>query len=70
MECVPCKQDGYSLICLEYQLLLDSSLSAVEIASFQKNPIYEPAGRAGRVLSLVEMLVTSTCFALFRSRGS
>jgi hypothetical protein len=49
----------------EYQLVLDSSLSAVEIASFQKNPIYEPAGRAGRVLSLAEMLVTSTFLALF-----
>jgi hypothetical protein len=49
----------------EYELVLDSSLSAIEIASFQKNPIYEPAGRAGRVLSLVEMLSTSTFLALF-----
>jgi len=49
----------------EYQLVLDSGLSTVEIAFFQKNPIYEPAGRAGRVLSLVEMLVTSTLIALF-----
>jgi hypothetical protein len=61
----PASKTTTSLYESECELVLDSSLSAVEIASFQKNPIYEPVGRLGRVLSLVETLVTSTFLALF-----
>ncbi len=42
-----------------------SFLTAVEIAAFQKEPIYKPVGARGRVLTLVETLLTSTLAALF-----
>lgn len=46
-------------------LLLDGALTSVEVAAFQKDRMFEPAYRLGRVLSLGEMLLISTLFGLF-----
>jgi hypothetical protein len=49
----------------EIELLLDGELTSVEVAAFQKDRMFEPAYRLGRVLSLGEMLLMSTLFGLF-----
>jgi hypothetical protein len=43
----------------------NSSLTTVYIAAFQKDLVYEPSYPWGRVLALLEVVLTSTLFALF-----
>jgi hypothetical protein len=49
----------------EAKLLGDSFIASVDTASFQRNAEYTPAYPWGRVLAIVETLLTSTLFALF-----
>ena len=49
----------------ETKLVGKSMLVAVDMATFQRNPEYVPAYPGGRVLAIVEALLTSTLFALF-----
>ncbi len=42
-----------------------SLLTTLYVAAFQKDPLYEPSYPWGRLLALLEMLLTSTLFALF-----
>jgi len=49
----------------QLRLFGNSLLTAVEIAGFQKEPAYQPVYPWGRVLTLLEMVLTSTLAALF-----
>ena len=49
----------------ESRLLLNSLLTAVDTATFQKNTDYIPAYPAGRAIAIVETMLTSTLAALF-----
>jgi len=49
----------------ETELLKDSCLSSLEVASFQKERMYEPVYRTGHFLILMEMVMSSSLFALF-----
>ncbi len=42
-----------------------SFISAVEIAAFQKDRVYDPVYPYGHALALFELLLTSTLIALF-----
>lgn len=56
----------YFRICnAECELLGDSALASIEVAAFQKDRMYEPAYRTGRLLILGETLLTSSLVALF-----
>jgi hypothetical protein len=46
-------------------LMMNSGLTSVEVAMLQKNPAYEPNYRRGRLLTLLELVLTSTLGALF-----
>jgi hypothetical protein len=48
----------------EGRLFGNSLLTALDVAAFQKERAFEPVYPWGRVLALVEMLFTSTFFAL------
>jgi len=43
----------------------NSFIAAVDTATFQRNPKYTPSYPWGRVLAIVETLVTSTLFGFF-----
>jgi uncharacterized protein YjbI with pentapeptide repeats len=49
----------------EVRLVGKSAITSVDTATFQKSAEYAPAYPWGRVLAIVETLVTSTLFALF-----
>jgi uncharacterized protein YjbI with pentapeptide repeats len=49
----------------EWRLLGNSSLTALEIATFQKELAYQPVRAGGRLLTLAETLLTSSLAALF-----
>jgi uncharacterized protein YjbI with pentapeptide repeats len=49
----------------ELRLFGNSCVTALDIAAFQKERVYEPAYPWGRLLILLEMILTSTLFALF-----
>lgn len=49
----------------EAKLLGDSFIASIDTAAFQRNPEYTPAYPWGRVLAILETLLTSTLFALF-----
>jgi hypothetical protein len=49
----------------ELQLVADSFLTSIEVAAFQKDQLYTPAYRTGRLLALFETLITSSLLALF-----
>jgi uncharacterized protein YjbI with pentapeptide repeats len=49
----------------ELSLFGNSFLAAAEIATFQKEPAYQPLYPNGRVLAVIETLLTSTLAALF-----
>ncbi len=49
----------------QWRLFGKSLLTALETAAFQKEPFYKPVGARGRVLTLLETLLTSTLAALF-----
>ncbi|PYT60644.1 MAG: hypothetical protein DMG35_10805 [Acidobacteria bacterium] len=49
----------------QWRLFGISCLTALEIAAFQKEPAYQPVYPWGRLLTLIEMLLTSTLAALF-----
>jgi hypothetical protein len=45
-------------------LMLNSGLTTVEVALLQRNPSYEPSYRRGRLLMLLELVLSSTLGAL------
>lgn len=49
----------------QLRLLGNSGITSLNVASFQKEFTYEPLYPWGRLLALLEMLITSTLFALF-----
>jgi hypothetical protein len=49
----------------QWRLFGNSFLTALEIAAFQKEPAYQPVYPWGRLLTLIETLLTSTLAALF-----
>jgi hypothetical protein len=49
----------------ERALVINSVVASVDAAIFQKNPEYSPAYPWGRVVAIVETLLTSSLFALF-----
>jgi uncharacterized protein YjbI with pentapeptide repeats len=49
----------------EWDLVIDGGITSLEVASFQKSLMYPPSYRRGRLLELVETLLTSTLAALF-----
>jgi hypothetical protein len=49
----------------KWRLFGNSCVTALEIAAFQKELTYRPVHGVGRVLTLVEMLLTSTLLGLF-----
>ena len=57
--------DNRTLLHAQLDLLIDSGITSIEVATFQKNVSYPPSYRSGRVLTLLEQLVTSTLTALF-----
>jgi len=58
-------QSATEILKAESALFGNSFLTSVEIAAFQKEPAYQPVYPWGRLLTLVEMLLTSTLAALF-----
>jgi uncharacterized protein YjbI with pentapeptide repeats len=50
---------------LELELVGRGLLAAIDVAGFQKSPEYSPAYPWGRVLAIVETVLTSTLFGLF-----
>ena len=60
------KQDTWTNnLWTEAKLVGNSAIAAVDTATFQRNPEYAPAYPWGRVLAIVETLLTSTLFGLF-----
>lgn len=60
------KQDTWTNNCwTEEKLFGNSFIAAVDSATFQRNPEYTPSYPWGRVLAIVETLLTSTLFGLF-----
>ena len=49
----------------QWRLFGNSCLTSLQIAGFQKEPAYQPVLGRGRLLTLLEMLLTSTLAALF-----
>jgi uncharacterized protein YjbI with pentapeptide repeats len=49
----------------EAKLIGKSGITAIDTATFQRTPEYTPAYPLGRVLAIVETLLTSSLFALF-----
>ena len=49
----------------EAKLFGDSLIASIDTAAFQRNPEYTPVYPWGRVLAILETLLTSTLFALF-----
>jgi hypothetical protein len=49
----------------EAEIFGKSAIAAVDTATFQRNPEYNPAYPWGRVLAIVETLLTATLFGLF-----
>lgn len=48
-----------------WRLFGNSCLTSLQIAAFQKDPAYQPISGWGRLMSILEMLLTSTLAALF-----
>jgi hypothetical protein len=46
-------------------LIGNSVIASLDVATFQRNPEYAPAHPWGRVVAIVETLLTSSLFALF-----
>jgi hypothetical protein len=44
---------------------IKSGITAIDTATFQRNPEYSPVYPWGRVLGIIETLLTSSLFALF-----
>lgn len=60
------KQDTWANnLWTEGKLLRDSAIAAVDIATFQRNPEHTPVYPGGRILAILETLLTSTLFGLF-----
>jgi hypothetical protein len=49
----------------QWRLFENSCLTSLQIAAFQKEPAYQPVLGRGRLLAVLEMLLTSTLAALF-----
>jgi uncharacterized protein YjbI with pentapeptide repeats len=59
------ERSGGTIITREIELLGRAALASVDVAMFQKGTEYTPAYPWGRLLAIVESLLTSTLFALF-----
>jgi hypothetical protein len=57
--------DSRSIRQARLDLLMSSGLTSIEVALLQRNPTYEPSYRCGRLLMLLEVVLTSTLGALF-----
>jgi hypothetical protein len=49
----------------EGKLVIKSGITAIDTATFQRNPEYTPVYPRGRILGILETLLTSSLFALF-----
>jgi uncharacterized protein YjbI with pentapeptide repeats len=49
----------------EGKLLIKSGITAIDTATFQRNPEFTPVYPRGRILGIIETLLTSSLFALF-----
>jgi hypothetical protein len=49
----------------EGKLVIKSGITAIDTATFQRNPEYTPVYPSGRILGIIETLLTSSLFALF-----
>jgi hypothetical protein len=49
----------------EAKLIVKSGITAIDTATFQRTPEYTPVYPRGRVVAIVETLLTSSLFALF-----
>jgi hypothetical protein len=49
----------------EGKLVIESGITAIDTATFQRNPEYTPVYPRSRVLGIIETLLTSSLFALF-----
>ena len=49
----------------EAKLVIKSGITAIDTATFQRNPEYTPVYPRGRILGILETLLTSSLFALF-----
>ena len=58
-------EDRRSVWRARLDLVMNSGLTSLEVALLQKNPAYEPRYRGGRLLMLLELVLTSTLGALF-----
>jgi uncharacterized protein YjbI with pentapeptide repeats len=58
-------EDGSHRLKTRSRLVWNSWITALDVAAFQKERVYEPAYPWGHLLILLEMVVTSTLFALF-----
>lgn len=54
-----------NLYIAQLRLFGNSLVTALDIAAFQKEPIFEPVYPVGRLLTLLEMILTATLFGLF-----
>jgi hypothetical protein len=60
------KQDSWANnFWTEGKLVIESGITAIDTATFQRNPEYTPVYPRGRVLGISETLLTSSLFALF-----
>lgn len=60
-----CAGDNGSASLAIGDLLLDSGLTSLEVAAFQKSLLYEPSDRRGRLVAITETAITSSLIALF-----
>jgi hypothetical protein len=59
-------QKGYGEnLCAEARLFGKSVITSVDTATFQRSAEYAPAYPWGRVVAIIETLLTSSLFALF-----
>ena len=61
----PSLSSGHDKFWAETKLLGKSMITALDTATFQRNSEYTPAYPQGRIAAILEMLLTSTLFALF-----
>jgi hypothetical protein len=60
------KQDTWTNnLWTEGKLVIKSGITAIDTATFQRNPEYTPIYPRGRILGIIETLLTSSLFALF-----
>ena len=58
-------QEHKNLWTARRRLFGNSLITALDVAAFQRETVYQPIYPWGRLLTLLEMILTSTLFALF-----